>query len=120
LIFLSKEIELEQDKVMPKNHQSLQETLLHTCGWCNRRFSDDNETYGFGALANPELELRGREGEFVTLNLNLTDKTIVALVAPEESPARESGYDLLFLTCSEECAHYLKDAIELERDVFSG
>jgi hypothetical protein len=105
---------------MTRNHQSHQETLLNTCGWCNRQLSDDEEKFGFGAKANPELNLKDREGEFVTLNLSLTEKTIVALVAPEESTAKESGYDLLFLTCSEECAHDLKDAIQLERDVYSG
>ena len=105
---------------MTRNHQSHQETLLNTCAWCNRRFSDDDEKFGFGAKSNPELELHGREGEFVTLNLSLTEKTIVALVTPEESTAKETGYDLLFLTCSEECALDLKEAIEFERDVFSG
>ncbi len=105
---------------MTENHQSHQETLLHMCGWCNRRFSDDDDIFGFGAIANPELELRDREGDFVTLILSLTKKTIVALVAPEESPAKAAGYDLLFLTCSEECALHLKDAIELDRDTFTG
>jgi len=105
---------------MTKNHQSPQETLLHACAWCNRRLSDDEETFGFGAKANPELELRDRQGEFITLSLILTEKTIVAFVATEESPAKVAGFDLLFLTCSEECAHDLKDALELEKDVFSG
>lgn len=105
---------------MNKNHQSPQETLFQTCAWCNRRLSDDEETFGFGAKANPELELRDREGEFIALDLSLIEKTIAALVAPEVSPTKEAGYDLLFLTCSEECAHELKDALELERDVFSG
>ena len=105
---------------MTKNHQSPQETLLLTCAWCYRRLSDDEEIFGFGANANPELELTDREGEFVTLSLSLTEKTIVALVAQKESNAKEASYDLLFLTCSEECAHDLKDALELERDVFSG
>ena len=112
-------IGFEKDKDMNNNYHSPQETLFQTCAWCNRRLSDDEEPFGFGAKANPELELRDREGEFVALSLSLIDKTIAALVAPELSPAREAGYDLLFLTCSEECAHDLKDALELERDVFS-
>ena len=118
--FLKKKIGLEQDKDMTKNHQSPQETLLHVCAWCNRRLSNDEETFGFGAKANPELELKDRQGEFITLSLILTEKTIVAYVATEESPAKEAGFDLFFLTCSEECAHDLKDALELEQDVFSG
>ena len=62
---------------MNNNHHSPQETLFQTCAWCNRLLSDDEEPFGFGAKANPELELRDREGD-------------------------------------------LKDALELERDVFSG
>jgi hypothetical protein len=104
---------------MTKNRQSSHETLLQTCAWCNRQLSAEEETYGFGARSNPNLVLRNSEGEFVTLKLSLTEKTIIALVAPEESPAKEAGYDLLFLTCSEQCAKELKDALDLERDVFS-
>ena len=95
------------------------ETLSHTCAWCNRRLSDDEDTFGFGAKSNTNLKLDDSGGEFVTLNLSLTDKTIIALVTPEDSPAKETGYDLMFLTCSEECAQDLKDALDLERDVFS-
>jgi hypothetical protein len=104
---------------MKENQQSHHESLLQTCAWCNQRLSADEDTYGFGAKSNPTLELRDSEGEFVTLRLSLTEKTIIALVAPEESPARDAGFDLLFLTCSEECAQDLKDALDLERDVFS-
>lgn len=104
---------------MTENQKSPQESLLQTCAWCNRRLSADEDTYGFGAKSNPKLELGYSEGEFVTLRLSLTDKTIIALVAPEESTAKEAGYDFLFLTCSEGCAQNLKDALDLERDVFS-
>jgi hypothetical protein len=104
---------------MTKNQQPSQETLLQTCAWCNQRLSAEQETYGFGAKSNPKLELQNNEGEFVSLKLSLTDKIIIALVVPEDSPAKDAGYDLLFLTCSEECAQDLKYALELEIDVFS-
>ena len=54
------------------------ETLSHTCAWCNRRLSNDEDTFGFGAKSNPNLKLEASGGKFVTLNLSLTDKTIIA------------------------------------------
>lgn len=104
---------------MTENQHSSQDTLLRTCAWCNQRLSADQETYGFGAKSNPNLELQNNEGEFVTLKLSLTDKIIIAFVVPEDSPVKYAGYDLLFFTCSEQCAKELKDALELEIDVFS-
>lgn len=74
--------------------------------------------YGFGAKASHKVELEDKEGEFVSLDLALEDKTIFAMVPPEASPARLAGYDLMFITCSQTCAEELKDALEIEKAVF--
>jgi hypothetical protein len=92
--------------------------LLHTCAWCNLSIPADAEVYGFGARAREDLDLAEKEGQFVSLKLALADKTVFAMVAPENSPAKEAGYDLMFITCSQECAEALKDALEFEKDVF--
>jgi hypothetical protein len=97
---------------------SIRERLMHTCAWCTRIIAPDEEAYGFGARAQVGIDLDDKEGEFVTLNLALQDKTVVALVTTADSTARAEGYDLMFITCSEECANELKDALELEIDVF--
>lgn len=76
--------------------------------------------YGFGAKASQRVELEDKEGEFVSLDLALEDKTIFAMVPTDESPARQAGYDLMFITCSQACAEELKDALEIEKDVFEG
>ena len=92
--------------------------LLHICTWCNQVIQEDDEVFGFGAKASHGIDLSNKEGEFVSLNLALRDKTIFALVPSTSSSAKTGGYDLIFITCSEDCAQAIKDALELEKDVF--
>ena len=96
---------------------STQDTLLHTCAWCNQYIPPDNEVYGFGARASEGIDLQDKEGQFVSLTLALENKTIFAMVPSQESPARQAGNDLMFITCSHSCAQELKEALESERDV---
>lgn len=99
-------------------NNKLSDSLLHTCAWCTQDIQDNEDVYGFGAKANHAIELSGKEGQFVSLNLALQDKTVFALVPKRSSTADVEGYDLVFITCSEDCAQTLKDALDLERDVF--
>jgi hypothetical protein len=92
--------------------------LMRICAWCNQDIQENDEVFGFGATASHGIDLTEKEGEFVSLNLALIDKTVFALVPASESAARTEGYDLVFITCSEHCAQALKGALELERDVF--
>lgn len=98
--------------------EALKRRLLRTCAWCTRIISQDEDLYAFGAKARPGIDLTGKEGEFVTLQLALQDKIVPALVTSESSPARAQGYDLVFVACSEACAQDLKNALEFEKDVF--
>ena len=92
--------------------------MLRTCAWCTREISADEDIFGFGAMASHDIELAGKEGEFVSRNLSLREKTVFAFVPEKTEGSNISGYDLLFITCSETCAQSLKDELDLERDVF--
>lgn len=92
--------------------------LIHICAWCNQDIQEDDEVFGFGAKASHDIDLSDKEGEFVSFNLALQDKTVFALVPASSSSPKSEGFDFMFLTCSEDCAQSLKDALELERDVF--
>jgi hypothetical protein len=94
------------------------EQLLHTCAWCNQEITEDEDLFGFGANASHGVNLEGKEGEFVSLNLALRDKTVFALVPEKHGDSNLAGYNLLFITCSEDCAQTLKNELDLERDVF--
>lgn len=99
-------------------NKSIRDQLLHTCAWCTRTIERDTEAYGFGAKARPGVDLSDKEGEFVTMTLVLSKKTVIALVPSQDSAARAEGFDLVFMTCSQNCAEELKEALEFERDVF--
>lgn len=96
----------------------LRERLLHTCTWCLKTIPEGEELFAFGAKASEKIDLNNKQGEFVSLKMALKDKTIVALVATQDSEAKRQGLDLIFVTCSQECAEDLKKAFELERDMF--
>jgi hypothetical protein len=99
-------------------NESQSDRLLRVCAWCNQDIAETEDVFGFGAKADPRIDLHDKEGEFVSLNLVLQEKTVVALVPSSSSSAKADGFDLLFLTCSADCAQSLKDALELEKDVF--
>lgn len=96
------------------------EKLLHTCAWCLQPILPGSETFGFGAKARPGIDLADKEGQFVSLKLAIPNRIVVALVPTSTSTAKAEGYDLVFITCSESCAEDLKEALDLERDVFDG
>jgi hypothetical protein len=91
--------------------------MLHTCAWCNQEIPEGSEVFGFGARSNSGIDLRGKEGQFVSLQLALIEKTVVALVPATGSTPRKDGFDLVFITCSRACAQELKAALEFEKDV---
>jgi hypothetical protein len=94
------------------------EYLYHQCSWCGTSIQEDEDYFGFGARASHGVDLEDKAGQFVSLNLSLLEKTVVALV-PSKLGAPELGvHDLIFITCSEDCASSLKEALDLERDVF--
>ncbi len=99
-------------------NQAKKNKLLHTCAWCTKEIVEDEDVFGFGAKASQSIDLSDKEGQFVSLNLALQDKTVFALVPAKTSSANAGGFDLLFITCSEDCAQSLKDMLDLERDVF--
>jgi predicted RNA polymerase sigma factor len=95
----------------------ISEKLLRICTWCNREIPSESDAFGFGATASQKIDLTEQEGKFVSLQLALSDKTVVALVPRADSSIRKDGFDLVFVTCSPDCAEELKRALELERDV---
>jgi hypothetical protein len=100
-----------------KNEET-QSHLMRICAWCTLPIAPGVDTFGFGAHASRDIDLEDKEGQFVTIKLLLLNKTTIALVLPEGSPAMEFGFDLFFITCSQECAEQLKEALELELDVY--
>lgn len=95
------------------------DALYHQCAWCGNSIHEDEDYFGFGARASRNIDLSEKAGQFVSLNLSLQEKTLFALVPEHSSPGVLEGHDLIFITCSEDCASSLKEALDLERDVFN-
>ncbi|MFL7891584.1 MAG: hypothetical protein ACK2UM_10840 [Anaerolineales bacterium] len=93
--------------------------FFHTCAWCGNSIDENGDFFGFGARASHNIDLSNKTGQFVSLRLSLIDKTTFAMVPEKSSDSLAEDHDLLFITCSEDCAINLKEALDLERDVFS-
>jgi hypothetical protein len=78
----------------------------------------DGDIFAFGVKSSGNIDLSEKEGEFVSLDLTLEDRSVAAIVTTRSSEARKQGYDLIFLTCSQTCAEELKDALQAERVLF--
>jgi hypothetical protein len=97
----------------------LRERLLHICTWCMKPIPKGEELFAYGVKANNKIDLSGKEGEFVSLNLAFKEKTVIAIVTTQTSKARKQGFDLIFLTCSQACAEELKNALNSEQFLFN-
>ncbi len=89
-----------------------------TCGWCGRKIPPDVEVFGGTGKSRPDVDLTAHAGSVLPIHLVSADKTVLIAVAGLDSEARRSGYDLVFMTCSENCARNLNSAFE--RDIEMG
>ena len=80
------------------------------CTWCGERVREDAEVFAVGARGRSQilLGLKDQEGEFISMTLNLTGKTIRAFVPPSDSEAKQQGNDLVCVACSQTCAESLR------------
>ncbi|MBW2039692.1 MAG: hypothetical protein JRI46_08865 [Deltaproteobacteria bacterium] len=94
-----------------------QEPLMNTCAWCNKRIPEDFEVFGLGAKVKQESDLADKEGKIIQLFLVVANKTVPAIVTTNNSQAKIDGIDLMFMTCSQDCAESLRDALKKEKDL---
>ena len=95
----------------------IQESLINTCAWCNKRIPENTEVLGLGAMVKQGIDLKDQEGKIILLSLVLTRKTVPAMVTTSNSEAKRTGKDLMFMTCGQSCAESLKDAFQKEKGI---
>jgi len=88
---------------------------MNTCAWCKKNIPDNVEVFGMGAKIRQGINLKHKEGQYLKLSL-LNDRTVHGFVTTEGSDAKEDGYDLMFMACSEECANDMRNALQEEID----
>jgi len=90
---------------------------MNVCAWCKKKIPKNCEVFGLGAKVGKGIDLKGQEGEIISLFLVLADKTVPATVTTFNSEAKKNGYDLMFMTCSQSCAKSLKNNLQKEKDL---
>jgi hypothetical protein len=86
---------------------------MSRCGWCGQDLGD-REVVGFGAKANPGMDLGPYRGGVIEVDLPGAGRRVRAFVVGLNSPAAREGHDLYFMACGEACAGALRDALRAE------
>lgn len=77
--------------------------------------TEGEEIYCFGAKVGKDVDIIGKEGVFVSMEIPSVGKTTLALVPAADSLFGKSGYNLIFMTCSPHCARNLKSIFQPEK-----
>jgi hypothetical protein len=101
-------------KIRRKSQKELQKLFHRRCGWCENPIGEDQEVFGTGAKARPDVDLRHFEGQVIAVQMVTMSRQVLVAVAGPDSEAKKSGYDIFFMTCSEECGRALKQAFDNE------
>ena len=85
------------------------------CPWCGFKLGQHRTA----RVVRAQVERGGPEyeGEFVTFELTKSGRIITGFCfVTSDSPAKREGIDVIFATCSRECASALKAAVQEEID----
>lgn len=90
------------------------EEVTGKCSWCGRSIPKDSPVFGVGARKRPEIDISEFEGGAIRISLLTQDRDIIAFVPGADSEARQDGYDLMSMVCSEVCGSEMKATLEEE------
>ncbi|HKJ66596.1 MAG TPA: hypothetical protein VKA68_01465 [bacterium] len=92
----------------------MDDKVFEICAWCKKHIPEDDEVFGIGGTFPEDSELKQKDGEKVTFDLQEAGEPVAGFAPPFYADARQDGKDVLFMLCSEECAQALKDAFSKE------
>ena len=95
----------------------LVERFQSTCGLCGKHIPEDTEVFGGGGKVRSGIDLTPYAGRVLPVRLVSVAKTVLIAVPGADSPARRDGHDLLYMTCSTECAAALKAAFQSDIEI---
>jgi len=89
------------------------------CCWCRTEVPEGAEVFAVGAKIKDAIDfvMTGSREAASFLPVTIGSRTLPAIITTEDSQAKLEGNDLMFMTCSEECATELKAALEEEKDL---
>ncbi|HUP65410.1 MAG TPA: hypothetical protein VM557_09030 [Thermoanaerobaculia bacterium] len=101
-------------QIRRKTQKKLQKLFRRRCGWCEDPIGEDQEVFGTGAKVRSDVDLEQFEGQVIPIRMVTMSRNVLVAVAGPDSEAKRSGYDIFFMTCSEECGRALKQAFDAE------
>jgi hypothetical protein len=84
------------------------------CAWCGKVLQP--KTTALIVKAQTAISVPECEGVFVPFKLVKSSRTITGFFVTSNSPTKRQGIDVIFATCSPECASALKAAVQEEVD----
>ena len=88
------------------------------CAWCGGDIPEGDEVFGTGAKMREGIDfVQGDNPNGFFMEFTIAGRQVPTVVTGRDSDARKAGNDLMFMTCSPECAEELKVALERERDI---
>ncbi|MEW6554429.1 MAG: hypothetical protein AB1384_09105 [Actinomycetota bacterium] len=90
---------------------------VYRCAYCEKKVRPGAEVYGLGVKLRKGLEYPGAIGRSMTVELPVQGRELECMVTADGSQARQEGWDLIFMVCSEGCGAALKALLE-EEDLF--
>jgi hypothetical protein len=93
------------------------------CCWCGKKISKFSPVYGLNAKFRKDVETPPVENEGYVIDLYVHEsmdspeyKPVWTIITAKNSDAKKAGYDMIFMLCSEECGHELKEILQAEID----
>lgn len=84
------------------------------CAWCGSELGQRHTT--LVVKAQTAMSVPECDGVFVPFELTKSSRTITGFFVTSNSPTKRQGIDVIFATCSPECASALKAAVQEEVD----
>lgn len=92
--------------------------VFEICAWCKKSIPEDDEVFGVSGTFPEDSELKKKDGEKVTFELDSAERTVAGFAPPFYSDARQEGQDVLFMLCSEECRDAMKEAFGTDKEEY--
>jgi endogenous inhibitor of DNA gyrase (YacG/DUF329 family) len=93
------------------------EDVLSRCAWCGKGIDEEAEVYGFGAKFCQDVDLSEYESQVIELKILTKDRIVPMMITAKGSDAKKAGHDAMFMTCSNECANEMRNALLEETSI---
>ena len=98
-----------------------QSGINHYCCWCRKDISENTPVYGLTAKFRKDVETPPVEDERYVIDIYVHEsidsadyKSVWTIITAKNSGAKIAGNDIVFMLCSEECGHELREILQAD------